>query len=113
MYVDCPAHTISQSAGYIHSLTDACQTSDQVRRYTESRNSPVQDSWRSNIFANEPVPPTYFWLDADEVTMGLLGSGRGSGSRYFECRTCGTTVDEGTSICPACGSADIAEYELV
>ncbi len=45
--------------------------------------------------------------------MGLIGSGRGGQTRYFECRTCGTTVDEGTEICPSCGSADIAEYELV
>lgn len=87
--------------------------SDQVRRLTEPRIRPVHSSSVSDIFGNEPVPPTYFWLDGDGSNMGLLGSGRGNHSRYFECRTCGTTVDEGTSVCPACGSAEIAEYEVV
>ena len=29
-----------------------------------------------------------------------------------ECRVCGTTLDYGTVECPACGSAEIATYEL-
>lgn len=59
------------------------------------------------------MAPTYFRVDVDDAYMGLIGSGKGGQARYFECRTCGTTVDEGTDVCPACGSADIAEYELV
>ena len=45
--------------------------------------------------------------------MSLLGSDSSSEERYFECRQCGTTVDARTVACPACGSRDIAEYELV
>lgn len=29
-----------------------------------------------------------------------------------ECRRCGTTVKRGTDRCPACGTAEIARYEI-
>jgi rubrerythrin len=31
---------------------------------------------------------------------------------FRECRRCGTTVDADASGCPACGSTEIALYEL-
>jgi len=30
----------------------------------------------------------------------------------FECRHCGTTVEDRGSACPTCGSADIAHYNV-
>jgi len=30
----------------------------------------------------------------------------------FECRTCGTSLDEAQDSCPECGCSDIARYEL-
>ncbi|MDS0221144.1 hypothetical protein NDI54_07275 [Haloarcula sp. S1AR25-5A] len=31
---------------------------------------------------------------------------------HLECRRCGTTLETGGATCPACGSGDIAQYEL-
>lgn len=44
--------------------------------------------------------------------MGLLGRASGRETTYVECRRCGTTVDEGTDVCPTCGSTDIVEYRF-
>jgi rRNA maturation endonuclease Nob1 len=30
----------------------------------------------------------------------------------YECRNCGTTVDEDCDACHSCGAADIARYDL-
>ena len=30
----------------------------------------------------------------------------------FECRRCGTNVDEGTEVCPECDSDEIIHYDL-
>lgn len=48
----------------------------------------------------------------ERFVMGLFGSGSGGQTRYFECRQCGTTVEAGTDVCPACESEDIVEYEV-
>jgi rubrerythrin len=32
--------------------------------------------------------------------------------QYFECRNCGTRVDGDECACPACGSGEIAGYEV-
>jgi rubrerythrin len=34
------------------------------------------------------------------------------GEEFCECRRCGTTVDHPKARCPACGSRDVARYEL-
>lgn len=44
--------------------------------------------------------------------MGIIRSGSKDAAHYFECRHCGTTVDAGTDVCPACESPDIVEYDL-
>jgi predicted RNA-binding Zn-ribbon protein involved in translation (DUF1610 family) len=31
---------------------------------------------------------------------------------FFECRHCGTTVDNSSMTCPNCGSQEIARYDL-
>lgn len=31
----------------------------------------------------------------------------------FECRNCGETLERDVAACPGCGSAEIAEYELL
>jgi len=33
-------------------------------------------------------------------------------SVVYECRNCGTTLDEQQDTCPACGVDDIARYDL-
>jgi len=35
-----------------------------------------------------------------------------SPSRLFECRQCGTTVDDDAANCDACGSEEIASYVI-
>lgn len=30
----------------------------------------------------------------------------------FECRYCGTTLDDGDATCPVCGHDDVARYDL-
>jgi len=30
----------------------------------------------------------------------------------YECRSCGTTLEEGTEECPECGSDEVAVYEF-
>lgn len=34
----------------------------------------------------------------------------GGGGVVYECRRCGTNVDAGDAMCPACESTDIAQY---
>ena len=41
----------------------------------------------------------------------VLGQGSGAGT-FQECRRCGTTVDPEAADCPACGSEEIAQYDL-
>jgi rubrerythrin len=36
----------------------------------------------------------------------------GSEAVLYECRNCGTTLNEETEHCPACGAADVATYQL-
>jgi rubrerythrin len=33
-------------------------------------------------------------------------------THIYECRACGTTVDEATEMCPNCGRTEIAEIRL-
>lgn len=44
--------------------------------------------------------------------MGLreLLPGTTEPTSQFECRNCGTTLEEDDDECPCCGSAEIAEY---
>jgi rubrerythrin len=47
--------------------------------------------------------------------MGLLDralSLRGVSEIVVECRRCGTTLSRGASVCPVCGSTEIATYEF-
>lgn len=30
----------------------------------------------------------------------------------YECRNCGTTLEEDTEACPECGASDVAAYQL-
>ncbi|MBX0348921.1 MULTISPECIES: hypothetical protein [Haloarcula] len=39
-------------------------------------------------------------------------SQRASTGAFHECRQCGTTVDDDADGCPACGSTEIARYDL-
>lgn len=39
-------------------------------------------------------------------------AGRDRSGTLFECRHCGERVDRGTTECPSCGRAEIAEYDL-
>jgi rubrerythrin len=36
----------------------------------------------------------------------------GSDVTYFECRHCGTSLDDADACCPHCGESDVARYEL-
>jgi rubrerythrin len=36
----------------------------------------------------------------------------GSDSVLYECRNCGTTLEEDAERCPECGAADVATYHL-
>ncbi|SFL32421.1 hypothetical protein SAMN04487950_3356 [Halogranum rubrum] len=36
----------------------------------------------------------------------------GSEDILYECRNCGTTLEEDTEQCPECGATDIATYQL-
>ncbi len=54
-------------------------------------------SWR-NYRMTQTLRTLLPWRDQKEV--------------YWECRRCGNTVDGTTDECPACGSAQIARYEM-
>ena len=41
------------------------------------------------------------------VIRELFGDGT-----IYECRSCGTTLEESDEECPSCGSEEIAEYDL-
>jgi rubrerythrin len=45
--------------------------------------------------------------------LDLLADGgpRTGGDAHYECRDCGTNVDEGTAACPTCGG-EVAVYAL-
>ena len=46
-------------------------------------------------------------------TPGLLGFlFESDETRLYECRACGTTVDDATEECPNCGRTEIAEIHL-
>ena len=52
---------------------------------------------------------------SDDVDDPTGSDDRGSPeerSIVFECRECGVTVSEGTSRCPSCDAAAIAEYPI-
>jgi ribosomal protein L37E len=49
--------------------------------------------------------------DRSQFVPSLSRSRRGS-AVVCECRRCGTTLDEGTATCPACGSTETARYRL-
>jgi rubrerythrin len=51
------------------------------------------------------------WLRKFRVLPALVRPGRREG-QYFECRNCGTGVDGDECVCPACGSGEIAGYEI-
>ena len=42
----------------------------------------------------------------------LLRSVLGTENSRYECRNCGTSLDEAVEQCPACGETDIATYQL-
>jgi rubrerythrin len=46
------------------------------------------------------------------VLSALLRHVFGAETVLYECRNCGTTVEEDTEACPECGAADVATYQL-
>lgn len=42
----------------------------------------------------------------------VIGHSRDRSVVIHECRACGTTVDQESETCPACGSEEIAVYEF-
>jgi rubrerythrin len=44
--------------------------------------------------------------------MGIFDWGHGRDSLYFECRQCGSSVEQPDARCDVCGATEIAVYEL-
>jgi rubrerythrin len=51
------------------------------------------------------------WLRKFRILPGVVRPGRRE-DRYFECRDCGTRVEDDERVCSACGSKEIAGYEI-
>lgn len=45
-------------------------------------------------------------------TIKSLVIGRDATRPVYECRTCGTSVDQEVEVCPSCSSDSIAYYEI-
>lgn len=66
-------------------------------------------------------PHSRFWRWEGNPKIGSMGlrkavsafiRGRQSDTLVRECRQCGTTLDEETTVCPSCGSTEIAQYQF-
>lgn len=51
------------------------------------------------------------WLRKIRLLPAFVRPDRREG-QYFECRNCGTRIEDGERVCPACGSKEIAGYEI-
>jgi hypothetical protein len=77
------------------------------------RSPPATGSWNRHFFNTAGSISASRGATIGIITTTLRSLGVRSGSTHvYECRHCGTTVEDDTTECPACGRSGVVEFTI-